>query len=142
MTTLPSPVREFYDELWNRRDRSRIREILTEDVSFRGSLGVTRRGHDEFWRYVEEITGPLADYRCDCVAVVRQGARVFARMNFHGRHVGEFRGFAPTGATVHWEGAALFQIENERIADIWVLGDLAGLDALLERQSEEGRPRS
>ena len=109
-------------------------------MSFRGSLGATRQGHDEFWRYVEEVTGPLAEYRCECLAVVREEVQVFARMRFSGRHVQEFRGFAPTGATVSWEGAALFHIANERITDVWVLGDLAGLDALLERQAAEARP--
>lgn len=133
--TLPAPVDAFYEELWNRRDRSRIGEILHPDVVFRGSLGAERRGHDGFWRYVEEVTGALADYRCEAIACVREGPRVFARMRFTGRHVGEFRGFAPTGQQVTWEGAALFELRNGRIQDIWVLGDLHGLDALLRAQA-------
>lgn len=133
--TLPSPVAEFYDELWNRRDRSRIEEILHPDVRFRGSLGAERHGHEEYWRYVEEVTGPLADYRCDEITSVSDNQQVFARMRFGGRHVGEFRGFAPTGEMVEWQGAALFEIESLLITSVWVLGDLAGLDALLARQA-------
>lgn len=88
--TLPSPVAEFYEELWNQRDRSRIDQILHPDVNFRGSLGAERRGHDEYWRYVEEVTGPLAEYRCDEITSVSDDRRVFARMRFSGRHVGGF----------------------------------------------------
>lgn len=137
--TLPSPVAEFYEELWNRRDRSRIGQILHPDVSFRGSLGAECHGHEEYWRYVEGITGPLAEYRCDEITSVSDDRRVFARMRFGGRHVGEFRGFAPTGDKVEWQGAALFEIDSGLITSVWVLGDLAGLDALLDQQARRSR---
>ena len=131
---LPAPVDAFYEQLWNRRDRSGIDAILARDVSFRGSLGAERRGHEAFWRYVEEVTGALSEYRCEEVVSVSEEGRVFARMRFSGRHVGEFRGYPPTGRTVAWEGAALFTLREGKIADVWVLGDLAGLDALLRAQ--------
>ena len=137
---LPAPVDAFYERLWNRKDRSGLAEILHPEVTFRGSLGVVRTGHEAFWRYVLEVTGPLADYRCQELACVSEGERVFARMRFAGRHVGVFRGFPPTGAHVAWEGAALFRIQDGRITDVWVLGDLAGLDAQLERQAREHAP--
>jgi hypothetical protein len=41
----------------------------------------------------------------------------------------------PTGAEVAWEGVALFETEDRRIRSLWVLGDLAGLTALLEQQA-------
>jgi predicted ester cyclase len=140
--TLPSPVAEFYEELWNRRDRSRIDRILHPDVSLRGSLGGERHGHGEYWRHVEEVTGPLADYRCDEITSVCDDRRVFARMRFGGRHIGEFRGFAPTGEMVEWQGAALFEIDSSLIISVWVLGDLTALDALLDRQAREAVERS
>ena len=62
--------------------------------------------------------------------------RAFARMRFSGRHTAPFRGFAPTGREVSWAGAALFRFADEVIAEIWVLGDLAGLDTLLAEQAE------
>lgn len=59
------------------------------------------------------------------------GDRAFAKMRFGGCHVGVFGGFQPTGRPVEWLGAALFRFEAGRIAELWVLGDLTGLDALL-----------
>jgi predicted ester cyclase len=53
-------------------------------------------------------------------------------MRFSGRHVALFRGYQPTGEVVHWLGAALFRFEGEKIAELWVLGDLKGLDGLLD----------
>ena len=137
--TLPSPVADFYEELWNQRDRSRIDQILHAEVNFRGSLGAVRKGHDEYWRYVEEVTSPLADYRCEEITSVSDDRHVFARMRFGGRHVGEFRGFAPTGDMVEWQGAALFEIDAGLITSVWVLGDLTALDALLTEQAQRSR---
>jgi predicted ester cyclase len=69
---------------------------------------------------------------------VVEGERAFARMRFSGRHTGPFLGFAPTGAELAWAGAALFDTEDGRIRSLWVLGDLAGLTAQLERQAAGG----
>ncbi len=77
----------------------------------------------------------LGDYRCDIEALVVEGEQAFARMRFSGRHTGLFMGFAPTGAEIAWAGAALFDTDDGRIRSLWVLGDLAGLTALLERQA-------
>ena len=37
---------------------------------------------------------------------------------------------------IRWLGAALFHVENGVIADLWVLGDLAGLDVVLKRNQQ------
>ena len=131
-------VTRFYDEVWNRPDPSVIPQLFHEDCVFRGSLGAERRGHDGLADYVREVTGALGDYRCDIEALVVEGEQAFARVRFSGRHTGLFMGFAPTGAEIAWEGAALFDTEDGRIRSLWVLGDLAGLTALLERQAADG----
>lgn len=128
-------VTRFYDEVWNRPDPSVIPQIFHEGCVFRGSLGAERRGHEGLAEYVREVTGVLGGYRCDIEEMVAEGGNVFAKMRFSGRHTGPFLGFAPTGAQVVWAGAALFGIDGGRIRSLWVLGDLAGLTALLERQA-------
>lgn len=52
-------------------------------------------------------------------------------MRFSGLHTGFFLGHAPTRKPVSWQGAALFGFRRGRIGTLWVLGDLAGLEALL-----------
>ena len=56
-------------------------------------------------------------------------------------HVGNFRGHQPSGLPVHWHGAALFRFEHGRIGELWVLGDLVGLDAMLRSNARE-RPKA
>ena len=133
--TLPAAtrnlVRRFYAEVWNCADTDAIADLFHPDCVFRGSLGAERRGHDGLAAYVREVTGALEGYRCEIEALVVENAHAFARMSFHGRHVGEFIGFAPTGAHVEWAGAAHFETRDGRIQSLWVLGDLAGLRAQL-----------
>jgi predicted ester cyclase len=130
-TPAPALVLAFYDRLWNRGELSASPEILAGSFVFRGSLGAELRGRDAFLGYVRSVRGALAEYRCDILACVAEGDRAFAKMRLGGRHVGAFRSFAPTGKPVHWRGASLFRFEEGRIAELWVLGDLAGLDEVL-----------
>jgi steroid delta-isomerase-like uncharacterized protein len=132
----PGLVEAFYNRIWNLGDLDAASELLAEDFSFRGSLGAETRGVEAFQQYVRSVREALADYRCEILACVTEGNEAFAKMRFSGRHVAPFRGYPPTGKTVQWPGAALFRFEDMAIADLWVLGDLAALDAALERNQE------
>lgn len=131
--TTPQLVKAFYERIWNAGDLAAVPELLSEDFSFRGSLGAELRGREPFRDYVRSVRGALANYHCEILDCVSEGERAFARLRFSGLHVGQFRGFLPTGLPVHWLGAALFRCERQLIADLWVLGDLAGLDEVLKR---------
>ena len=129
-------VEDFYNRIWNRLDRAAIAELLHPEVTFRGSLGEAMTGHAAFAAYVDRVTGALADYRCTILDLVSEGDRAFARMRFEGIHRGPFLGFAPTGRRVDWAGAALFTLKSDKIADLWVLGDMQGLRERLQRNAE------
>jgi predicted ester cyclase len=129
-------VEAFDDRVWNRGDKAAIPELIHADFTFRGSLGPTMTGHAAFSAYVDGVTEALADYRCTILDVVSEGERAFARMRFEGIHQAQFLGFAPTGRRVEWAGAALFTLKSDKIADLWVLGDLQGLREQLQRNAK------
>lgn len=124
-------VEAFYARIWN-AGQEYVDDLLTDDFVFRGSLGAKTTGRPAFMEYVYRVRGSLAQYHCEILACVTEHPQAFARMRFSGLHVAPFRGFEPTGKPVHWEGAALFTFRDEAIASLWVLGDLAGLDAALQ----------
>jgi predicted ester cyclase len=134
----PKLVEDFYRRIWNDGNLDAAAELLTPEFSFRGSLGNEMRGREQFKNYVRSVRGSLADYRCEILSCVAEGNQAFAKMRFSGRHVAAFRGYEPTGKIVEWLGAALFRFEGSMIAELWVLGGLAGLDALLRTQAGEG----
>lgn len=124
-------VQAFYDRLWNAKEDSAASSLLAEEFTFRGSLGVSMQGRGPFLEYVRSIRGSLSSYRCEILDCVTESDRAFARMAFCGIHTGEFRGYPPTRKVVSWHGAALFTFRGGLILDLWVLGDLAGLDTVL-----------
>lgn len=130
-----SVVASFYDDIWNRHDKSKIPDLLRDDFTFRGSLGQARVGHAGFGAYVDFVHAALADYRCDILDLVVEDPQAFARMRFSGIHRGEFLGYAPTGKPVEWLGAALFSFNGDKLADVWVLGDVHGLLQWLEKNA-------
>jgi predicted ester cyclase len=131
----PSIVTSFYERIWNAGDLNAADELLANHFAFRGSLGVELRGREPFKDYVRAVRQALGNYRCEILDCVAEQHRAFAKMRFSGIHRGVFRGFEPTGNSVHWHGAALFRIENGVIGELWVVGDLAGLDAVLKENA-------
>ena len=135
MPGLRAQVERFYHDIWNSHDKTAIPAVLHRDFSFRGSLGEERRGHDGFADYLDKVHRALDDYRCIIEELVVEPPKAFARMTFRGVHVDEFLGYAPTGKPVRWAGAALFTFEGEKIKDAWVLGDLKGLQSVLQKNA-------
>jgi predicted ester cyclase len=127
----PSIVEAFYSRIWNQGDLAASSDLLAKDFRFRGSLGPDLRGHAAFGEYVRSVHGALAEYNCEILDCVTEQNKAFAKMCFSGVHVAELRGYEPTGKSVRWLGAALFRFEGELISELWVLGDLVGLDAAL-----------
>jgi hypothetical protein len=93
------------------------------------------QGRDAFFEYVNSVRSALDRYRCDILDCVTEGEKAFAKMRFSGIHVGPFRGYAPTGRSLQWLGAALFRMQGRQIAELWVLGDLVSLEADLKRNA-------
>jgi len=127
-------VEQFYARIWNSGDEH-VDGLLTDDFTFRGSLGTPAQGHDEFLNYVRSVRGSLAGYLCEILDCVTELPTAFAKMRFSGTHVAPFRGFAPTGKPVQWNGAALFTFRDGFIRDLWVLGDLISLDERLRQNA-------
>ncbi len=126
-------VRRFYEVLWDAHDREAMPTILHEKISFRGSLGQEKKGHNGFAEYVDMVHKALGDYNCIIEDLVEEGEKVFAKMSFTGIHRDKFMGYPPSHKRLTWKGCALFNFEGERIYDVWVLGDLKSLEDQLKQ---------
>jgi predicted ester cyclase len=120
-------VRVFYKELWDHADKSLIPHIFHPGFTFRGSLGPTLVGHDQFAGYVDWVTGALGEYTTDILAMIEEGNRVSGKMRFHGYHRRELFGVPPSGRHVWWTGMPIFTFEGSKVRDLYVLGDIHGL---------------
>jgi predicted ester cyclase len=113
--------------MWNRFDKSVFGEILDPMIHFRGSLGQTKVGFDEFGEYVDYIQAFASDFHNEVLSTITEANMTFARLFYTGTHQGEVFGLAPTGKRFEYSGAAVFTFSDELISDVWVLGDIYGL---------------
>jgi len=120
-------VRRYYDDLWNRWDLALADEIVAEDISFRGSLGVTLRGREGFKRYVETVRSAFPDFENRIEELIAEGDQVVARLTYRGTHRGELFGSAPTGKRVEYTGVGIFRLREGQIVEAWILGDTLAL---------------
>jgi predicted ester cyclase len=132
LTPQKEVVRAFYKDLWDHADKSLIPKIFHAGFTFRGSLGPTLVGHDEFAGYVDHVTGALGQYTTDILAMIEEGNRVAGKMRFHGFHRKELFGVAPSGRHVWWTGMPIFTFEGGKVRDLYVLGDIHGLIGRLQ----------
>ena len=72
-------VRQFYEVLWNAHDKASISSILSEDVTFRGSLGEEKSGHVGFSEYVDMVHKALGNYTCIIDELVEEGDKEFEK---------------------------------------------------------------
>ena len=128
-------VRRFYDELWNRWRLDLIDELLSPEISFRGSRGSVSTGRDAFRRYVEETRAAFADWHNEIDELLALTDRVVTRMTWSGTHTGVVAGIEPTGAHVEYVGAGFFRLRDGLIEEAWIVGDSHAFWTALGRPS-------
>lgn len=130
-TTVARLVRRFYDRLWNAWDDSAVDQTLAAGFIFRGSLGPSSRGRDEWRAYRDGVRLGAPDFHNEVVDLIVGDHRAAARLQYTGTHTGMLLGQPPTGRHFTYAGAAFFTASGELLTDAWVLGDLERLRAQL-----------
>ena len=126
-------IESYYENLWNKQNKSYIDKLLSDDIIFRGSLGIETVGKEEFEKYFDLITFAIPNLYHGVETIVVQNNSVAARAVYNGTHSGKLLDFEPSNNRIRYNGASFFQLENGKIKEIWVLGDLNTLYKQLEK---------
>lgn len=129
-------IGRFYDDMWNRFDKSVFPEILDPSIQFRGSLGQVKSGFDEMGDYVDYIEAFAPNFHNEVVSTITEGNQTFARLSYTGTHEGELLGLSPTNRRFQYTGAVVFTFGERLIKEVWVLGDIYGLLSQLSPENE------
>lgn len=116
-------IRRFYGELWNLGRLEVADQVMSSGVRFRGSLGSTHEGRDDFKRYVEKVQAAFPDWHNQVDEILAVDDRVVTRMTWSGTHRGALGDIEPTDAHVEYAGAAFFHLKDGLIEEVWVVGD-------------------
>lgn len=114
-------VRDFYDEVINRRNLSAIDRFLTDDFRHNGEA----RGRTGQRRAVEDFLTGFPDLRHEILIILAEGDLVSAHQRWTGTLGGPFMGHAPNGRLVSFTSTAILQVRRDQIAQAWDVVDIA-----------------
>lgn len=129
--TAPLDIVDRYLNAFNQRDEDALIELLADDVVEHG-IHEELHGPDEILDFLEAHFETFPDYAGETEAMLAQGDTVAVRYTVRGTHTGEYQDIEPTGHTVEWTGMAMYRIEDDRIAEVWLEEDRLGLLEQLE----------
>ena len=120
-----------YLDAFNDRDEKRLAEHLAADVVEHGAHEELR-GPDEILEFLNAHFQTFPDYSGETEAMVAEGDLVTVRYTVSGTHTGEYRDIEPTGHKADWTGIAMYRVDGDEIAEIWIEEDRLGLLEQLE----------
>lgn len=92
-------VDRFYNDMWNRFDKTGFPEILHDTVSFRGSLGQVKRRFKELGDYVDFIEAAFPDFHNEVVETITEDNKTFRKVVVYRNPQGRVVRHTPHGET-------------------------------------------
>lgn len=124
-------VRRFWNEAIGRWDQAAARELVTDDFSWRGSLGTTSSGLDGLLQYALAARAALPDLSVTLDESAATEDQLWARLTFRGTHQGLLLGVPATGRRVAYVGMAVHDVRDAQLTRVWVVGDTLDLQRQL-----------
>ena len=84
------------------------------------------------WVALDFVQRAFPDFTNEIEELISGGDKAFARLTYRGTHQGELFDIAATGRRIQYAGAAVFRFRGDKIAEVWVLGDIFGLMSQLQ----------
>ena len=110
-------VQRYMDDLWNNRNPAAAEEILADDlVWIHPTLG-NGRGRQAALDFIKEMREAFPDMEGTIRSMVAEGDQVTIHWGATGTHQRRYRGAAPTGQRLTWEGATLYRVADGRIVE-------------------------
>ena len=119
-------VRRWFEEVWNKRRREAIAEMLSADsVIHEGDDSA--RGPEGFYPFFDRMQAIFSDIRVTIHDDFTDGETVCARWSCTMRHTGSGLGVAPTNKQLHTTGISIVRTANDRFVEGWQNWDMLGL---------------
>jgi steroid delta-isomerase-like uncharacterized protein len=118
-------TRNWFERVWNQRDRRAIEELLAPNAVVHG-LGDDRVGHAPFHEFHQMFLGAFPDVTVEVDDVIGDADKTAARFTVRGTHHGDHLGFPATGKPILATGMCYVRWEAGRIAEAWNEFDSAG----------------
>lgn len=114
---MPDPegfVRELFDRV-AAKDLNGVAEMFAVDAVFEDAADPNPvAGRSAIAEMIREMWEGMPDFRVECVrTMVSRGSTVMAELDLVGTHQGPYLGCEPTGRTIRWPTAVLYELDAE-----------------------------
>jgi predicted ester cyclase len=119
-------ARRWFEEVWNKKRREAIGEMLLPDSLIHEGNDTTQ-GPDGFYPFFDRIQASFSDLLLTIDDVFEEGDRVCVRWSCTMRHTGAGLGIAPSDKQVHTTGVSILRTANGKMLEGWQNWDMLGL---------------
>lgn len=102
-----------------------VGEFFTPDYVAHATGEDLTGGHEAIRRFVGALRRAFPDLRLEVEILLESGDRVAWQRTFRGTQRGDYKGFPATGREVVWRDMVTSRFRDGRIAEDWVITDLA-----------------
>lgn len=122
---------EYVHRIGTNQDLTAVDDLLHPKVVIHSLLG-DYEGPERMKTVVESWLAAFPDLIVTNKAVISEGDLVVIQWKAEGTHLGEFKGIAPTGIRVSYEGVTIYKINMNKITEYWAYLDMAHLLTQIE----------
>jgi predicted ester cyclase len=115
-------IHRWFEEVWNRKRRGAIFEMLHPEASVYGlaeNPTTPLRGPDAFIPFWEQFVSAFPDLQVAVESTVAEEDKVVARCSVRGHHTGPGLGIAPTMKPIAFTGIVLAHIKDGLLYEGW-----------------------
>ena len=116
----------WFEEVWNKRRRDAIAEILAPDAVIHDG-GTDAKGPEGFHAFYDLMMAAFSDLRVTVHDTFAEHDRICVRWSCVANHTGEGLGFPPTGKAVDVTGISILRVAGGRLVEGWQNWDMLGL---------------
>jgi steroid delta-isomerase-like uncharacterized protein len=122
-------ARRWFEEVWNRRLRVSIDELMSPDCVVHGLAEAQGpvKGREGFVPFFERFVAALPDIRITVDDVVAEGDTTVVRIRAQATHTGEGLGIAATHRPVNLTGIVWARWQDGQIVEAWNEFDALGM---------------
>jgi predicted ester cyclase len=124
-------IRRVFDEFVNQGDFSVVDEIYRPDIIDHEGLPGAPEGAEGVKYTIAGLRTAFPDLRVVIEDMSAHGDHVVIHNTWHGTHLGELLGMAPTGRTIESTGIVIWRLQDGLIAERWAVGVASNMFAQL-----------
>ena len=134
----PTPkevVNEWFERVWNSRDKAAIDRMMTEDAVAHLAGGAQVCGTAQFSDFQDMLIGAFPDLSVRILRSVGDDTQACLHWEASGTHRGDFVGIATTNRKVNFSGMSFVTVRDGKITEGWDCWDYGSLTTTLSSPS-------